>query len=173
MKDNSFALKTKNLEVFSQSFEQTMNLGRSLAQHLLPGDILAFFGDLGAGKTCMIQGICQGLGVSKDVYITSPTFVIMNRYNGRLPIYHFDFYRLSCREEIIDLGYEEFFFGQGVCMIEWADRAEGLIPDDYFKVLMKIISPTDRKVEIIAYGIDCQKRLSHLNSIYKNTENIS
>jgi tRNA threonylcarbamoyladenosine biosynthesis protein TsaE len=150
-----------------------MNLGRILAQHLLPGDILAFWGDLGAGKTCLIQGICQGLGVSGDVYITSPTFVIMNQYKGRLPIYHFDFYRLSSKDEIIDLGYEEFFFGQGVSMIEWADRAEDLMPDDYFKVLMEIISPTDRKVEIIAYGIDCKKRLSHLNSIYKDMENFT
>jgi tRNA threonylcarbamoyladenosine biosynthesis protein TsaE len=146
-----------------------MNLGRILAQQLLAGDILAFFGDLGAGKTCLIKGICQGLGVPENVYITSPTFVIINRYKGRLPIYHFDFYRLSCLDEIIDLGYEEFFFGEGVCLIEWADRAEDLLPDDYFKILMQHISPTERKIEIVPYGNDYQKRLSKLHSIYEET----
>lgn len=173
MKDNSLAIKTMPLVVLSRSSEQTMNLGRILANHLMPGDILAFFGDLGAGKTCLINGICQGLGVSGNVYITSPTFVIMNRYKGRLPIYHFDFFRLSCRDEIIDLGYEEFFFGEGVCMIEWADRAEDLIPDDYFKIIMHIISPTDRKIEIVAYGSTYKKRLSELNLIYKDMEDFS
>lgn len=151
----------------SQSSKQTMNLGRLLARQLLAGDILAFFGELGAGKTCFIKGICQGLGVPENVYITSPTFVIINRYIGRLPIYHFDFYRLSCLEEIIDLGYEEFFFGKGICLIEWADRAENLLPDDYFKISMHHISPKERKIEILAYGSDHQKRLSKLHSIYK------
>lgn len=155
--------------VLSRSSEQTMNLGRILAQQLLAGDILAFFGDLGAGKTCLIKGICQGLGVPENVYVTSPTFVIINRYKGRLPIYHFDFYRLSCLDEIIDLGYEEFFFGEGVCLIEWADRAEDLLPDDYFKILMHHISPMERRIEIVGYGSDYQKRLSELNSIYKVT----
>jgi tRNA threonylcarbamoyladenosine biosynthesis protein TsaE len=144
-----------------------MNFGRILARQLLAGDILAFFGDLGAGKTCLIKGICQGLGVPEKVYITSPTFVIINRYKGRLPIYHFDFYRLSCLDEIIDLGYEEFFFGGGVCLIEWADRAEDLLPDDYFKILMHHVSPSERKIEVIAYGSDYQKRLSGLHLIYE------
>lgn len=153
--------------VLSRSSEQTMSLGRILARQLLPGDILAFFGELGAGKTCLIKGICQGLGVPENEYITSPTFVIINRYKGRLPIYHFDFYRLSCVDEIIDLGYEEFFFGEGVCLVEWADRAEDLLPEEYFKILMHHISPTERKIEIVPYGSDYQKRLSELNLIYE------
>lgn len=151
-----------NLVISSHSAEQTMDLGHLLARHLLPGDILAFWGDLGAGKTCLIQGICRGLGVPKDVYITSPTFVIINRYKGSLPVYHFDFYRLSCQDEVMDLGYEEFFFSQGICLIEWADRAGNLIPEEYLAVLMQIVSPTERKIEITAYGVSYQKRLSEL-----------
>jgi len=151
-----------NLVLSSHSAEQTMDLGRLVAQHLLPGDILAFWGDLGAGKTCLIQGICRGLGVPEDVYITSPTFVIMNSYKGRIPVYHFDFYRLSCQDEVMDLGYEEFFFSRGICMIEWADRAENLISEEYFSILMQIVSPTERKIEMTAYGVSYKKRLSEL-----------
>ena len=159
-----------SFEVLSRSSEQTVNLGLIIARQLLAGDVLAFFGDLGAGKTCLIKGICKGLGVSEKVYITSPTFVIINRYKGRLPIYHFDFYRLSCPDEIFDLGYEEFFYGEGVCLIEWADRAEDILPDDYFRILMHHVSPTERKIEITAYGRDCQRRLSEVIARCKKTE---
>ena len=157
-----------NIILKSHSSEQTLDLGRILAQSLLPGDILAFWGELGAGKTCLIQGICRGLGVSERVYITSPTFVLINCYQGRLPIYHFDFYRLSCQDEIMELGYEEFFFGQGVCMIEWADRAEGLLPDEHIRILMQIISPTERRIEFMAYGPGYEKRLSKLDREWKD-----
>lgn len=136
----------------SRSPEDTMNLGRIVAGKILPGDILAFSGDLGAGKTCLIQGICRGLDVPEHIYITSPSFVILNRYEGRLPIYHFDFYRLSCQDEILDLGYEEYFFGEGVSLIEWAERAEGILPEAYLKIRIKSLSPSDRSIEFIAYG---------------------
>ena len=152
-----------NTVLKSHSSEQTQDLGKILARSLLPGDVLAFWGELGAGKTCLIQGICRGLGVSEGIYITSPTFVIINCYQGRLPIYHFDFYRLSCQDEIMELGYEEFFFGQGVCMIEWADRAEGLLPDEHIRILMQITSPTERRIEIMTYGPGYEKRLSKLD----------
>ena len=157
-----------NIVLRSQSPEQTMDLGRIFARSLFPGDILAFWGELGAGKTCFIQGICRGLGVSEKVYITSPTFVIINRYQGRWPIYHFDFYRLSCQDEIIELGYEEFFFGQGVCLIEWADRAEELLPDEHVRILMQVISPTERRVEISAYGHNCEKRLAEMDRQWRD-----
>lgn len=147
-------------EVMSHSPEQTGHLGEFLARHLLPGDIVAFFGELGAGKTCMIQGICRGLGVPEEVYITSPTFVLMNRYQGRLPIYHFDFYRLTCEEEIIGVGYEEYLFGEGVSLIEWADRAGGLLPEGCMQVRMQVVSPTGRRIEISAQGGGYEKRLS-------------
>ncbi|MGA1842963.1 MAG: tRNA (adenosine(37)-N6)-threonylcarbamoyltransferase complex ATPase subunit type 1 TsaE [bacterium] len=146
--------------VVSRSPEQTGNVGELLARHLQPGDIIAFFGELGAGKTCMIQGICRGLGVPKRAYITSPTFVLMNRYQGRLPIYHFDFYRLACEEEIIGVGYEEFLFGEGVSLIEWADRAGDLLPEECMQVRMQVASPTERRIDISAGGEGYEKRLS-------------
>ena len=156
--------------VMSRSPEQTGHLGGLLAGHLLPGDIVGFFGELGAGKTCMIQGICRGLGVPKGAYITSPTFVLMNRYQGRLPIYHFDFYRLACEEEIIGVGYEEFLFGEGVSLIEWADRAGDLLPAGCMQVRMQVVSPTERRIEISAQGDNYEKRLSMWRSMAEAME---
>ena len=149
--------------LLSRSPEETMDIGRTMAQKVLSGDILAFSGDLGAGKTCFIQGVCRGLGVPEDIYITSPSFVILNRYKGRLPIYHFDFYRLSCQDEILDLGYEEYFFGHGVCLVEWAERAEGILSEAYLKIRINNLSPTERRIELSAYGDDYQERFCSLD----------
>ena len=99
---------------------------------LAPGDVVAFRGDLGSGKTCMIQGVCEALQVAD--YVTSPTFILINEYAGRykgrdLPVYHFDLYRLRGADELEELGAEEYFYGQGVCLVEWAERADGSLPD--------------------------------------------
>lgn len=105
----------------------TKRFGIELAQKLKPGDIVALIGDLGTGKTYLTKSIAEGLGITK--MITSPTFTIVREYmSGRIPLYHFDVYRLSSPEEMYELGYEEYFFGQGVCVIEWADKIMDLIP---------------------------------------------
>jgi len=158
--------------VMSASEEQTYELGRELAGDILPGDLLGLSGDLGAGKTCLIQGICRGLGVPQHIYITSPTFIILNRYTGRIPIYHFDFYRLSTKSEIMDLGYEEYFFSDGVCLIEWAERAVGLLPEEYLKIEMYITSPTQRRIELIPCGEGYKRRFSHMNRDLTNKDKI-
>ena len=109
--------------------EETLEIGRLLGENAGPGEVYALIGDLGAGKTVFTKGFAQGLGIEEPV--NSPTFTILQIYEeGRLPLYHFDVYRIGDIDEMYELGYEEYFFGDGVCVIEWADLIEELIPED-------------------------------------------
>lgn len=108
--------------------EETRKFGEKLGSLLRKDDILCLNGDLGAGKTTMTKAIGQGLGVEE--YITSPTFSLINQYEGRLEVYHFDVYRLENVEDLYDLGFDEYFFGGGVCIIEWAEKIEKLLPEN-------------------------------------------
>ena len=107
--------------------EETQAVGRALGEAAQPGDIFLLTGTLGAGKTCLTQGIAWGLGVLE--YARSPTFVIMTRYAGRMPVYHFDLYRINDSLEAWDLGMEEQLFGDSVCVVEWSDRAADIFPE--------------------------------------------
>jgi len=120
----------------SKTEAQTIKLGKNLAKSLKPGDIVCLYGDLGTGKTTLVKGIAEGLKIKQDA-VHSPTFVLMNVYEGKLPIYHFDFYRLDRVEEIQLIGFDEFLYGKGVSVIEWADRLNGLTPQDFLKVELK------------------------------------
>ena len=137
--------------VVTRSAEETQQLGRELSAELVAGDVIALTGDLGSGKTCMIQGICRGLRVCDPV--NSPTFVLANEYEGVLggqpiPVFHLDLYRLSSRTELEDLGAEEYFYGQGVCLVEWADRAEGLLPLKRRDVQLQYLGEEQRRVTV-------------------------
>ncbi len=113
--------------------EETKKIGRELSEKLSPGSIIALTGDLGTGKTALTKAIAEGLGVKE--MITSPTFNIVRQYDsGRLPLYHFDVYRIGDVDEMYELGYEEYFFGEGVCVIEWADIIEEIIPEDAIRI---------------------------------------
>ena len=113
--------------------EETKKFGEKLCEKLTAGSIVALTGDLGTGKTTLTKAIAAGLGVT-DV-ITSPTFTIVKQYDsGRLPLYHFDVYRIGDVDEMYEIGYEEYFFGDGVCVIEWADLIEEIIPDDAVRI---------------------------------------
>ncbi len=113
----------------SNSEEDTRRYGKELAAKLQPGDVLALTGDLGAGKTALTKAIAKGLGV--DEMITSPTFTIVQEYHqGRLPLYHFDLYRLQEEDELYEIGCEEYFFGEGVCVVEWANLFPDVFPKD-------------------------------------------
>ena len=106
---------------------ETKKFGFALAQELKAGDVIALSGDLGTGKTALTKYIAEALGVKEDV--TSPTFTIIKEYkSGKLPLYHFDVYRLSGEEEVYELGFEEYFYGDGVCVIEWADKIKNMLP---------------------------------------------
>ena len=135
----------------SHSHAETQAFGTQLAAQLQPGELLAFYGDLGAGKTCMIQGICQALEV-KDL-VTSPTFIIINEYQGKLagltvPIYHFDFYRLNSAAELEDLGAEEYFYSKGICLVEWPDRAADLLPAKHGEVRLEYVRADQRRITL-------------------------
>ncbi len=115
--------------------EETQKLGSDFAATLMPGSIIAFKGDLGAGKTTCIKGVCAGLGVTQ--HVTSPTFTLINEYAGRVPVFHFDFYRIHSEYEVVDLGLSEYFEGDGVCLIEWPDVIESLLPAKRYEMHLK------------------------------------
>lgn len=123
----------------------TKIFGKELAGKLKPGDIVALTGDLGAGKTTLTKYIAEGLGITE--IITSPTFTIVQEYTGgRLPLYHFDVYRIAGPEEMYELGYEEYFFGRGVCVVEWADRIPELIPEDSIRIRIEYGGSEDGRI---------------------------
>lgn len=122
----------EKLDIKTSSPEQTKLLGEKLAALLRAGDLICLNGDLGAGKTAFSQGVAKGLGIGSTV--TSPTFTLINEYEGRLPLYHFDVYRLSGPEDMEDLGYEDYFYGQGVCLVEWADKVKEVLPRERLNI---------------------------------------
>ena len=133
-------------KIITSSPEETKKLGESLAQDFSPGLVIALFGPLGSGKTCLAQGICSGLGV-KD-FVVSPSFVLINEYEGKYKVYHIDLFRLEKLSEIINLGYEEYFYGDGICIIEWAEKAVELLPDKRMEIHLKILSEKKREIRI-------------------------
>jgi len=117
----------------SRSEKETIELGSKFARRLLPGDVVALYGDLGSGKTRFIKGICMGLGVA--AHVSSPTFTIINEYTGtNFRIHHFDFYRLESVQELREIGFNEYLDDNGICVIEWADRVKNLLPPDRYDV---------------------------------------
>jgi tRNA threonylcarbamoyladenosine biosynthesis protein TsaE len=113
---------------------ETIALGEKFGKMLRPGDFVALFGDLGSGKTRFAQGVALGVGVSPSTCVTSPTYTIMNEYFGAVPLYHFDLYRLGGDSDVAELGFEEYFYGQGICLVEWAERLASELPDEFLKV---------------------------------------
>ena len=116
-------------EIIIKNEKETESFGKELAEELKAGDVLALIGDLGTGKTALTRYIAKGLGI--DERITSPTFTIVKEYtDGRLPLYHFDVYRVSEADELFNIGIEEYFFGSGVCIVEWADMILDILPEN-------------------------------------------
>lgn len=143
--------RMKAQKFISKSSEETVNFGKHLAESFREGDIVCFFGDLGTGKTTLIKGIAQGLKIGSEK-VNSPTFVLMNVYHGRLPLFHFDLYRLKDAQEISSIGYDEFLYDGGVSVIEWADRLGTLLPDEYLRVDLKHKTMDERVIQLSAKG---------------------
>ncbi|AIS51732.1 tRNA threonylcarbamoyladenosine biosynthesis protein TsaE [Thermoanaerobacter kivui] len=116
----------------SKNREETIALGEKLGKLLKSGDIILLYGELGSGKTVFTKGIAKGLGIEEP--ITSPTFMLVNEHAGEIPLYHFDFYRIEDYTALYDIGYKEYFFGKGVCVIEWPERIIPLIPQERLEV---------------------------------------
>jgi len=121
----------------SHSPEQTQLLGSYLGKLAQTGDIFLLVGDLGTGKTCLVQGIAYGLGIKE--YAFSPSFVIIREYHGRLPLFHVDFYRLDHIEEIANLGLEEYLYGEGICVVEWAEKGIRVLPQDSLLIQLSYV----------------------------------
>ena len=155
-----------NLTIITKSPEETKKLGKEIGKLAKPGDLLAFYGELGAGKTCFIQGIARGLKV-KD-YVTSPSFTIVNEYQGKIPIYHFDLFRFDNAEDILELGYEEYFYGEGLTVIEWAEKIEHFLPKEHLKIDIKFKNRYQRKISLIPQG----DRFNHFLEELSRIENI-
>ncbi len=134
------------IELFSKSTEETFEIGRALGQTARKGDIIALTGELGTGKTCLTQGIAKGLDVPPVYSVTSPTFTLINEYPGRLRLYHFDVYRLSGAPDIEEMGYEDYFYGSGVAVIEWAEKISELLPQESIVVELAHINENTRKI---------------------------
>ena len=116
--------------------EETFELGRTIGMNAKPGQIYTLTGDLGVGKTVFTQGVAAGLGITEPV--NSPTFTIIQEYeDGRLPFYHFDVYRIGDLEEMEEIGYDDYFFGQGICLIEWAELIEEILPEKRIEVTIE------------------------------------
>ena len=117
------------MQITTHSADETQALGQKLASRLAPGDVIAYFGDLGAGKTAFTRGLAQGLGITDPV--TSPTYTIVNEYlSGRIPLFHFDMYRLSSSDELFDIGWEDYLDRGGVCAVEWSENVRDALPPD-------------------------------------------
>jgi len=145
----------------SESPEQTQQLGMRLGRLAKLGDLFLLVGGLGAGKTCLTQGIAWGLGI--EGYATSPSFVVINQYQGRLPFYHIDLYRLDRIEEVIELGLEDYLFGRGVCVVEWAEKGLEVLPMEHLLVEMGFLSDTSRNLVLKPSGERYVEMVSELN----------
>ncbi|MBQ3390307.1 MAG: tRNA (adenosine(37)-N6)-threonylcarbamoyltransferase complex ATPase subunit type 1 TsaE [Firmicutes bacterium] len=135
---------------------ETAELAEELAARLGPGDLVALYGDLGTGKTTFCKAAIRALGVAETV--TSPTFTIVKEYRGRLPVYHFDVYRVHSEEDLFEIGCEEYFFGQGVCFVEWADLIEGLLeevePEHLYRIRFEYTEEEEGRRILIEYPGD-------------------
>ncbi|MEW6142017.1 MAG: tRNA (adenosine(37)-N6)-threonylcarbamoyltransferase complex ATPase subunit type 1 TsaE [Chloroflexota bacterium] len=148
------------MRLISRSPEQTRELGKALGKLAQWGDVFLLVGNLGVGKTCLTQGIAWGLGISE--YTMSPSFVIVREYQGRLPLYHMDLYRLENVAEVADLGLDEYFYGRGVSIVEWADRAIKLLPEDNLTGVMEYVGVDERAINLKANGGRYKKLVSDL-----------
>jgi tRNA threonylcarbamoyladenosine biosynthesis protein TsaE len=137
-------------EITTRSPEETQQFGARLGELARPGDVLLLAGKLGAGKTCLVQGIARGLGIKE--YAASPSFVVVRELYGRLPLYHMDFYRLENLEEIADLGLDDYLYGQGVSVVEWAEKGLSLLPPEHLLIEMSYVSDNERRLKLKARG---------------------
>ncbi len=142
--------ETTVLRLISQSADYTRRLGEYLGKLAEAGDVYLLVGGLGSGKTCLAQGVARGLGVQQ--YVSSPSFVLIREHQGRLPFYHVDFYRLDRIEEIADLGLDDYLSGEGVCVIEWADKGMAVLPEEHLLVTMEYLSEDERAITMEPRG---------------------
>ncbi len=141
-----------NERVVTSSEDETVMLGRRFASALKAGDVVALYGDLGSGKTQFVKGVCAGIGVTE--HVTSPTFTLINEYrnHGGIPVFHLDLYRLRSFDEVLSLGIEEYLDDDGVSMIEWAEKADRILPREKYSVHFRVIDGVNRREIVMQRG---------------------
>jgi len=150
-------------ELISHSPEETQKFGARIGELCLPGDTFLLVGSLGAGKTCLTQGIAWGLGIKE--YAASPSFMVVRELYGRLPLYHIDLYRLDHIEEIVDLGLDDYIYGRGVCVVEWAEKGLGVLPEEQMLIQIDYLSESERRLQFRPSGKRYREILSQLHSL--------
>lgn len=152
-------LKTKNLfSVVSRSAAETRSWGKKLGRLLRGGEVVGLTGELGAGKTCFVRGLAEGLEVSKEAWIRSPSFTLINEYDGRLPIYHIDLYRIGNSREMEELNLREYFFSGGVSVVEWFEHLPAGEVEEYLRVEFTHVNTRTRRLAFIAHG-NCHEEI--------------
>jgi tRNA threonylcarbamoyladenosine biosynthesis protein TsaE len=157
---------TTQLKLSAHSLEETARIGQALGALLFPSAVVALIGPLGAGKTWFTRNVAIGLGLTTSEQVTSPTFVLIQEYPARLPIYHFDVYRLKQLSEFEDLGALEYLAGDGVCLLEWADRVAPLLPAEYLRVEFELTGPTSRVISFTAFGVRYRELVDYIKASY-------
>ncbi len=148
----------------SQNVKDTIDIGKRLGRLLSAGDVICLTGELGAGKTCFVKGLAEGLGIEGKA-ITSPTFIIINEYKGRIPLWHIDLYRIGVVGDLRDIGMEEIVYGNGVTAIEWAERIKDRLPDERMDITLKWVDEETRSIKIEAFGQHHKEVLKKLSKV--------
>ncbi len=156
----------KEWEYISGSEEATQSLGKALGEICIAGTLILLQGDLGAGKSVFARGVARGLGVDNSIPITSPTFTLMNHYEGHLDLYHFDLYRLSDADELIEIGFDDYAYGRGVALVEWPDKME----DDHAAALWLTIARIDQTQRRLSFLATDEHHQQLLQCLIKQTE---
>lgn len=152
------------MTLITHSRDETVGLGRRLGALLGPGDVVALRGPLGAGKTTLTKGLAEGLGVPEPRWVTSPTFVLVHQYEGRVPVYHIDAYRLNGPADAEALGADEMFFGDGVTVVEWAERIAAALPEDRLEILLEHSGEEQRRVTFEPRGARFTRLIADLTA---------
>lgn len=158
--------KYESKEIITTSERQTQEIAAQLAKRLKPGDVIALIGNLGSGKTAFVKGLVRGSGISKSK-VLSPTFVLMRQYKGKMTVNHFDLYRLKNIQQLREIGYEEYFFSDGITVVEWADRVQEALPEEYLEIGFDFLDKNSRRLKFKAYG---KRYADHLRDFKRKTD---
>lgn len=156
------------VRIDSGSAEETERIGAILGRLLGPGDFVALRGELGAGKTMFAKGVAKGMGVGVAAPVVSPTYTLLNIHSGRIPLYHFDLYRLCGDDDVIDLGFIDYFSGDGVSLVEWPERLSSELPVARLEVSLSYLGETERRVEMQPISPRFEKIVAEFLRVYKN-----
>lgn len=160
------------MKIVSCSPEATEALASALARFLSAGDFVSLHGELGAGKTKFAGGMARGLGVDLLIPVTSPTYTLLNIYHGKIPLYHFDLYRLAGDDDVVALGFHEYFSGDGVCLVEWAERLKEELPEERIDIFLTHVSENSRQIEIVSSCARFEKLIPLIDEAVKNINNV-